>query len=89
MELKTIPVPCWACGKTFDAPAHLSLLPPQYVDPRWYGQQASAKVWAYVDRVTIAEHVQSHWPMLVFLFYWWKSVVEVMGLDPLDHWRDR
>lgn len=81
MKLNTIPIECWLCQSTYEAPALLHLLPAQ--DPDWYSRKVSAKVWCWVDKRVIAAHLHEHWPILLFAFALWRVALEQYGIDVL------
>ena len=88
-QLTSIDIDCWICGTTFYVPARLSMLPPGVVHGPWYGKQMTANVWAYVETTEINNHVREHWPILVTLFLAWRAFIDVVGFDPLEHYRGR
>ena len=55
----------------------------QPVDP------LDAKVWLYVDKGPIREHVRAHEQGLVLLLSWWLAFVQVTGIDPLRYYANR
>lgn len=86
-EITAIPIPCWICAASFDAPATLTMLAPRYMPavPGGYtSRQVSAHVWVHVDNTPIQAHLAEHWPVIVMLFYWWAGFVEITGFDPLE-----
>jgi hypothetical protein len=82
MDLNSIQIDCWLCQSQYHVPASLRFAPAR--DPGWYSQQVSATVWAWVDQRPISDHLADHWPVVVFGFFLWRTMLDVRGVDILE-----